>query len=171
MSYRWQFWVPGPQSLWHIDGHHALIRGHLVTHVGIDGYSRMIVCLKCSDNKRATTVAAQFATACDHFSLPEKVRSDHGGEHQGARDIMQSRRGNGSFMAGTSVHNSLIERLWRDEHYGVTHTFYSLFYHLEGTGDLYAENDLDIFALHMVYLPIINNCLCKFRGAYNAHPL
>ena len=32
-------------SLWHIDGHHSLIRWHVVVHGGIDGFSRMITYL------------------------------------------------------------------------------------------------------------------------------
>lgn len=43
VSYRRKYSVPGPNSLWHIDGHHALVRWRLVTHGGIDGYSRLIV--------------------------------------------------------------------------------------------------------------------------------
>ena len=35
--------VAGPNSLWHIDGHHSLITWGFVMHGGIDGYSR----LKC----------------------------------------------------------------------------------------------------------------------------
>ena len=34
----------------YVDGHHKLIRWRLVTHGGIDGYSQMIVYLKCSNN-------------------------------------------------------------------------------------------------------------------------
>ena len=34
--------VEHPNYVWHIDGHHKLIRWHLVTHGGIDGYSRLI---------------------------------------------------------------------------------------------------------------------------------
>ena len=34
--------VPGPNSLWHIDRPHALIRWHFVVHGGIDGFSRLI---------------------------------------------------------------------------------------------------------------------------------
>ncbi|XP_064391074.1 uncharacterized protein LOC135338911 [Halichondria panicea] len=44
--------VPGPNCLWHLDGHHKLIRWRLVTHGGIDGYSRLIVYLHCSSNTR-----------------------------------------------------------------------------------------------------------------------
>ena len=30
-----------PNSLWHIDGHHKLIRWRIIVHGGIDGYSRL----------------------------------------------------------------------------------------------------------------------------------
>jgi hypothetical protein len=40
--------VPGPNSLWHIDSHHKLIRWRLVTHDGIDEFSRLIVYMKCA---------------------------------------------------------------------------------------------------------------------------
>ncbi len=42
--------VPGPSAVWHIDGHHKLIRWRFVTHGGIDCYSRTIV---YHDNNRA----------------------------------------------------------------------------------------------------------------------
>ena len=50
--------VPGPNALWHIDGHHSLIRWRLVMHGGIDGYSRMIVYLQCTTNNKAESVFA-----------------------------------------------------------------------------------------------------------------
>ena len=34
------------QIVWHIDGHHSLIRWRLLIHGGVDGFSRMIVYLK-----------------------------------------------------------------------------------------------------------------------------
>ena len=37
--------VPAPNSLWHIDGHHSLIRWSFVLHEVIDGYSRLITFL------------------------------------------------------------------------------------------------------------------------------
>ena len=72
--------VPGPNSLWHIgtkqliyvyqsqtslntfinlffiliDGNHKLIRWKMVIHGGIDGYSRLIVYLRCNNNNRAS---------------------------------------------------------------------------------------------------------------------
>ena len=43
--------VEGPNSLWHIDGHHKLIRWRSITHGGIDGFSRTIVYLRSSVDK------------------------------------------------------------------------------------------------------------------------
>jgi len=75
------YWVRGPNSLWHIDGHHKLIRWRFVTHGGIDGYSRTIVYLQCSTNNEAFTVASLFTNAVSNHGLPEQVRSDLGGEN------------------------------------------------------------------------------------------
>ena len=62
------------------DGHHKLIRWKLVTHGGINGFSRMIVYLECSANNRASTVYELFLNAVSQFGLPSRVRSDQGGE-------------------------------------------------------------------------------------------
>ena len=68
--------VPCPNNLWHIDGNHKMIRWHFVVHGGVDGFSRTVVFLNCADNNCAPTVKA-----VSHFGLPERVRSDHGGEN------------------------------------------------------------------------------------------
>ena len=49
-----------PNSVWHLDGNHKLIRWRPVTHAAIDGYSRTITFLKCSDNNRSTTLVDGF---------------------------------------------------------------------------------------------------------------
>ena len=41
------------RSLYHIDGNHKLIKWRFVIHGMIDGYSRMIIFLKCSVGKKA----------------------------------------------------------------------------------------------------------------------
>ena len=71
----------GPNSVWHIDGHHKLIRWRFITHGGIDGYSRSIVYLRCSGNNRATTMLHAFIEAIGNYGVPEKVRTDRGGEN------------------------------------------------------------------------------------------
>lgn len=54
--YHREYRVPFPNSLWHIDGYHKLIRWKIVIHGGVDGYSRIPVNIVASDNNKATTV-------------------------------------------------------------------------------------------------------------------
>ena len=58
--YRRRYSVPYPNALWHIDGNHKLISWRMVIHACIDGYSRLIVYLHCSNNNLAATVKEQF---------------------------------------------------------------------------------------------------------------
>ena len=56
-------------------------RWRLVTHGGIDGFSRYVVYLHCSPNNRSTTVLELFRDAIQECGLPDCVRSDRGGEN------------------------------------------------------------------------------------------
>ena len=73
--------LPCPNYIWHIDSHHKMIRWRFVIHGGVDGFSRCIVFLKCFDNNRATTVLSLFTAGVSQFGLPDRVRSDHGGDN------------------------------------------------------------------------------------------
>ena len=61
--------VQGPNHLWHIDTNHKLIRWNLVIIGGIDGFSRLPVMLKCTDNNKADTVLSCFVEAVDEFGV------------------------------------------------------------------------------------------------------
>ena len=57
------------------------MRWRMVTHGAIDGYSRVVLYLKCTSNNRATTVYELFLVAVQNFNLPSRVRSDQGLEN------------------------------------------------------------------------------------------
>ena len=102
-------------ALWHLDGHHKLIRWKFVTHGAIDGYSRTITFLKCADNNRSSTVLSAFVDAVYVHGLPERIRSDLGGENVAVWRFMIEQHGTvSSVITGSSTHNERIERLWRD---------------------------------------------------------
>ena len=58
---RRQYSVPRPNSLWHLDGYHFLIRWGLAIHGWIDGFSRRIMFLRCSTNNPSQTALELFS--------------------------------------------------------------------------------------------------------------
>ena len=165
--------VQGQNSLWHIDGQHNLVNWGFVIHGGIDGFSRLIVYLHCSNNNRKETVTDLFRSATERYDWPSRVRSDHGGETVGAWQLMEEVRGPNrrSFLAGTSVHNQRIEHLWRDVFCSVCHIFYYTFQAMEESGLLQRNNSLHKFVLHYIFTPRINKALQSFAASWNHHPM
>lgn len=70
-----------------------------------------------------------------------------------------------------ALHNQRIERLWRDVFQSVLILYYELFYHYEEIQVLDPSNELDIFCLHFVYLPRINNHLSIWKDGWTRHKL
>lgn len=142
-----------------------------MTHAGIDGYSRMIVFMLCSDNNRATTMYEAFLEGVQCFSLTSRVHCDQGGESTLVTAHMLEHRGSEhrSVIIGSSVHNQRIERLWRDMHRCVTQLYYRLFYYLEYHNLLDPLNEAHLSAVNYVFKPRIYQALKHFRNGWNNH--
>ena len=162
----------GPNAVWHIDGNHKLIKWRLVIHGGIDGYSRTVVFLDCSDNNRATTVLRCFTKAIDNYGLPTKIRTDLGGENiEVWRYLIEQHANDSAVITGSSTHNEQIERLWRDVYRCVGILYADTFRQLEEEGKLDALNEIDIFCLHFVFKPRNNSTLFSFTESWNNHSI
>lgn len=141
--------VPWPNSLWHLDGHHSLIRWKLVIHGCIDGFSRRIMYLRCHSNNLAETVLDLFLDTVrkDGDRWPSRIRVDREVENVLICDAIVQFRGEGraSFIAGPSTHNQRIERLWRKVYRCVCHIYYYTFYAMESSGLLNVEDPIHLF--------------------------
>ena len=165
--------VPWPNSLWHLDGHHSMIRWKIVIHGCIDGFSRRVIFLRCNSNNLAETVLELFLAAIqrDGNLWPSRIRVDKGVENVLVCDAMVQVRGHGrgSFIAGPSTHNQRTERLWRDVFRCVCHLYYYIFYAMEYSGVLDVANSIHLFNLHLIFIPRINKALADFTEAFNNH--
>ncbi|CAC5405039.1 unnamed protein product [Mytilus coruscus] len=62
--------VEEPNYLWHIDTYHKLIRWKFIIVGGIDGYSRLLMFMKCCDNNKLETVNECFRTGISRYGTP-----------------------------------------------------------------------------------------------------
>jgi len=133
----------------------------------------MITFLSSNTNNRSKTVFQLFWHTTMEFGIPSHVQSDKGGENMLVYHFVVAYRGpdRDSRIAGSSVHNQCIERLWRDVYMCVYCSFHEVFYFLEAQGVLDSANDCDLFVLHCVFLPVIDHHLQVFARAWNQHPI
>ena len=173
--HRRKYHVESPNFLWHLDGYHKLICWGIVIHGGINGYSGLITYLRASTNNSAHTVLSAFTSAVEEYGLPSHIRIDRGGENVLVTQFMLEHPERGpnrqSVIAGRSVHNQRIERLWRDLYSGCVCLFYNFFYFLEEIRLLDHNDPLDLYALHFIFLPVIQAQLDIFWDGWAHHPL
>ncbi len=145
----------------------------MVIHGGVDGYSRLIVFLKCSTNNRADTVLQQFLLGAERFRVPLRIRTDHGTENIEVARWMLDHFGvvNRPVLTGMSVHNQRIERMWVDVYKCVLEHYRNIFLFLEDQEYLERDDELHLYTLHFVYVPRINVALSDMAAQWNNHPL
>ena len=173
--HRRKYFALALNSLWHIDSGHKLIRYKLITHVCIDGKTRLLIYASCCNNNKADTVLSlfQFQKGVEQCGLPSRVRSDYGMEnfYVGQCMIDQRGEGRGNIITGSSVHNSRVERAHRDICYGVLAFYGRIFEAMEDEGIHDTLDDVHLYSFHHVFIPRINRSLDEFIQQMNNHPV
>ena len=142
-----------------------------MVHGCINGYSHAITYLKCCTNNLASSALQFFVEGTEKFGVPSRVRADRGVENVEIAKFMISTRGagRGSFITGNSIHNQRIERLWREVNRVVGALYKDLFITMENSGILDVDNEANLLALKIIYLPRINASLREFEQQWNYH--
>lgn len=114
-----------------------------------------------------------FLRAIKRHGIPLRVRGDRGGENRDVSILMILLRGanHSSFLWGSSVFNTRIERLWVEVGRRFARSWRAFFLHLERCHLLQRKNPSHRWLLHYLFLHEINVDCDKFHEEWNAHPL
>ncbi|XP_038827387.1 uncharacterized protein LOC120026736 [Salvelinus namaycush] len=145
----------------------------IVIHGAVDGYSRLVVFLKASDNNKSATVMESFEAAITSYGVPSRVRCDRVVKTTISVTSVEQFRGGEreSALRGRSTHNQRIERLWGDVWHGVSNIYHDLFTFLETEQIIDINNEVHLWTLHFVFLPQVNRDLAVFASQWNHHGL
>uniref|UniRef100_A0A1X7VWR9 Integrase core domain-containing protein n=1 Tax=Amphimedon queenslandica TaxID=400682 RepID=A0A1X7VWR9_AMPQE len=116
--------------------------------------------MKDAENK-LDEIATAFGTSCT--TLWRRLKEYNVSTSKGI--------GRGSHIAGCSTRNQRIERLCRNLYRCVASTYNALFHAMEAVEVLDPDDEVNLFVLHCLYLPRINNSIEEFCKALKKHPL
>jgi hypothetical protein len=132
--------------------------------LGVDGCTRMITHLRVADNNEALTTFQSFMVGVEEYGLPDRIRTDHGGENLVIMKLMLRMRGydRKSVITGKSTSNVRAERQHRDVREKAMAPYMFLWNVLEAHGVFDEHDDWDKWLLHYLFLDRVQNSLGMF---------
>lgn len=169
---------PGPNDVWHIDGHDKMKPFGFSIHGCIDGYSRRLIWLEVSSsNKVPELIAKYYIQAVKRMKgIPRKIKADDGTEHSIIEPIhvtLRSMNGDGdalnTFSVVTSPRNQRIEAYWSKMRQDRPGWWISFFKDLVDQ-DLYDPSDpILLDCARYCFMDIIRNELYSVQHDWNQH--
>jgi hypothetical protein len=144
-----------------------------VVSLGVDGCTRTITHLKIADNNEALTTFEAFMSGVEKYGLPDRVRTDHGGENILILRLMLRMRGlnRGSAMTGPSTSNTRAERMHRDVREMAMAPYLFIWNELHESDDFDESNESDKWLLHYLFIKRVQDQLDEHTANYNCHRL
>lgn len=129
--------------------------------------------MRASTSNSADTVLTMFVEAIQKHGIPSRLRGDRGGENRDVSILMILLRGlnRASFMWGSSVFNTRIERLWVEVGKRFARAWRAFFLRLERLHLLGRNKKGHLWLLHYLFLDLINTDCDNFADEWNSHPV
>lgn len=174
---RRQYFVRGPNYLWHIDGWDKLKRFGLCIHGCIDGYSRHIVWLQVSaTNNEPNVIGRYFTEAVRQLEgIPRLIRADRGTENvnvEKIKSVLRSLNNDNpatAFLYGKSTSNQRIESWWSKFKAAGMNSWINEFKLMEENGVIDTSNEIDMQCIRFCFMPLLQAELNSIVKQWNTH--
>lgn len=172
---RRQYYAPGPNFIWHLDGNDKLVPYGIGIHGCIDGFSRKLIWLNAYvTNKDPMIIANYFVDAVvTNEGCPRILRGDAGTENVNVKVIQEYLRRNSCdsaadrcYLEGASTCNQRIESWWGFMRKHCIQYWMDLFQSMRDCGEFQGEfldKELIRFCfLHLIQAGILpTNSICS----------
>ena len=176
---RREYYAPGPNWIYHVDGHDKLKRYGFAVYGGMDGFSRKIVWLYiATTNNNPEVIAYYYLKSIEKFGFTATlIRADNGTEACIMEDCHKFLRykhsddfaGINSFLRGKSTHNQRIESYWRQFREKVGDFYINLFRSMEHENNLDVKSKLHIECLRFCFGELIQQEILWAKKEWNEH--
>lgn len=157
---------PGPDFVWHLDGHNKLMPFGFAIHGCIDAYSSRLMWLKVGSSNNDPSIIAEYYLECigNLEYTAQKIQCDLGTENSTLKNLHSFlANDNGACVIfGKSTANQRIEAWWSTLRKCVTNWYMNFFKDLREVNLYNNSNILHVECLKYCFMDVIQSDLKSF---------